>query len=111
MPLSPLRSFAIFAHSLGGWLVTEPFIVPGLYEPYENDTTQAVDEYTLTQKYGSNATAMMKDHYDTFITEEDFALIAGAGLSWIRLPFGFWAIETIDGEPFVEGLSWQYVLK
>ena len=53
----------------------------------------------------------MKEHYDTFITEEDFALIAGAGLSWIRLPFGFWAIETIEGEPFVEGLSWQYVLK
>lgn len=85
--------------------------MPGLYEPYENDTTQAIDEYTLCEKYGDNATARMKEHYDTFITEEDFALIAGAGLSWIRLPFGFWAIETIEGEPFVEGLSWQYVLK
>lgn len=62
-------------------------------------------------KYGANATARMKEHYDTFITEEDFALIAGAGLQWVRLVFGFWAIETIEGEPFVEGLSWQYVLK
>lgn len=63
------------------------------------------------QKYGDNATNRMREHYDTFITEEDFALIAGAGINWIRIPMGFWAIETIEGESFVEGLSWQYVLK
>jgi hypothetical protein len=35
--------------NLGGWLVTEPFIVPALYEAYQNTTPQAVDEYTLCQ--------------------------------------------------------------
>ena len=80
------------------------------------------------QKYGNQAVARMTEHYDTFIvcasssqagshadrcqqTEEDFAQIAGAGLSWVRLGFPFWAIETIEGEPFVEGLAWQYFLK
>lgn len=38
-------------------------------------------------------------------------MIAGSGVSWIRLVIPFWAIETIEGEPFVEGVAWQYVLK
>ncbi|WVQ73941.1 hypothetical protein IAR50_003522 [Cryptococcus sp. DSM 104548] len=102
----------VFGVNLGGWLVTEPFIVPGLYEKYANGTAgTAVDEYTLSQNMGDNLTAAMTDHYDTFITERDFAEIAAAGLNWVRLPFGFWAIETWDGEPYLEGVSWGYVLK
>lgn len=44
-------------------------------------------------------------------TERDFAEIAGAGLSWIRLVMPFWMVETIEGEPYVEGIAWKYVLK
>ncbi len=53
----------------------------------------------------------MTAHYDTFITEQDFANIAGAGLNWVRLPIGFWALETYANEPFLEGVAWEYVLK
>jgi hypothetical protein len=50
--------------NLGGWLVTErklrpsdslckaddiAFIVPALYERYQNSTPKAIDEYTLSQ--------------------------------------------------------------
>lgn len=112
LPIDELISrIPLLYYSLGGWLVTEPFIVPGLFEPYENDNQPAVDEYTLMGKYGNNATAMMQAHYDSFINEEDFALIAAAGLNWVRIPIGHWAIETVQGEPFVEGLSWQYLVK
>jgi aryl-phospho-beta-D-glucosidase BglC (GH1 family) len=97
--------------NLGGWLVTEPFIVPALYEQYQTSTPQAVDEYTLSQAMGANKTALMTEHYDTFITEKDFADIAAAGLNWVRIPIGYWAIETEDGEPYVEGVSWTYFLK
>lgn len=38
-------------------------------------------------------------------------MIAGAGLNFVRLPIGYWSIETYDGEPMLEKLSWQYVLK
>ena len=103
--------FRIFGVNMGGWLVLEPFIVPGAFEPYENDTDPAVDEYTLMGKWGANATALLTQHYDTFITEQDFALIAGAGMSWVRIALPFWAIETIEGEPFVEGVAWTYFLK
>jgi aryl-phospho-beta-D-glucosidase BglC (GH1 family) len=39
-------------------------------------------------------------------TEKDFALIAGAGLNYVRIPLAFWAIETWDGEPFLAKTSW-----
>lgn len=53
----------------------------------------------------------MRQHYDTFITEYDFALIAGAGLNWVRLPLGYWAIETMENEPYLPKVSWEYFLK
>ncbi|WWC94566.1 hypothetical protein V866_001413 [Kwoniella sp. B9012] len=102
----------IYGVNLGGWLNTEPFIVPALYETYHEVNGQtAIDEYTLSQNIGSNLTAVMTEHYETFITEKDFIEIASAGLNWIRLPIPFWAIETWEGEPFLERVSWTYVLK
>lgn len=118
-PLDQEFDFArnrILGVNLGGWLVTEPFIVPALYEPYANTSNPAVDEFTLSQRYRSeggvdNLRQKMTEHYDTFITEQDFANIAAAGLNWVRLPIGFWAFETYANEPFLEGVSWTYVLK
>lgn len=63
----------------------------------------------------------MEEHYKTFIvsqlrmtegsadlqTERDFADIAAAGLNWVRIPIGYWAIETQGDEPFLEGVSWK----
>ncbi|KAL1410922.1 hypothetical protein Q8F55_001865 [Vanrija albida] len=97
--------------NLGGWLVTEPFIVPALYEKYQNVTPNAFDEYTLAQAMGDNLAVEMEQHYATFITEQDFAEIAGAGLNWVRIPIGFWAVDTEFGEPFLKGVSWTYFLK
>ncbi len=53
----------------------------------------------------------MEQHYKTFITEEDFAQIAAAGLNFVRIPIGYWAIEVRDGEPFLAKTSWTYFLK
>lgn len=98
----------IYGVNLGGWFVTEPFIVPGLYEAYPNGTAGvSVDEYTLSENMGDQLQSAMEEHYQTFITEDDFMKIADAGLSWIRLPIGFWAIETFEGEPYLEGVSWK----
>ncbi|GAA95847.1 glycoside hydrolase family 5 protein [Mixia osmundae IAM 14324] len=97
--------------NLGGWLLLEPFITPHLFEPYENDSTPAIDEWSLLGKLGSSASTVMLDHYNTFITEQDFADIAAAGLNWIRIPLPFWAIEVQGEEPFIEGVSWLYFLK
>jgi aryl-phospho-beta-D-glucosidase BglC (GH1 family) len=39
-------------------------------------------------------------------TEKDFAEIAAAGLNFLRIPIGYWAIEVLDGEPFLPKVSW-----
>jgi len=101
----------IIGVNLGGWLVLEPFIVPSLFEPFVNAASPAVDEWTLCQALGTKAASTIENHYKTFITEKDFADIASAGLNWVRLPVGWWMIETWDKEPFVEGLSFKYFLK
>ncbi|KXN85497.1 putative glucan 1,3-beta-glucosidase D [Leucoagaricus sp. SymC.cos] len=101
--------------NIGGWLVTEPFIVPALYEKYINTTTPAVDEWTLSQAMRADTSSggidQLEEHYKTFITEQDFAKIAGAGLNYVRIPIGFWAVEIRGNEPFLANTSWKYFLK
>ncbi|KAG8804929.1 hypothetical protein FRC17_005827, partial [Serendipita sp. 399] len=100
----------IYGVNLGGWLTLEPFISPALYEPFYPN---AVDEWTLSElimQRDGNLNAI-EEHYKTFIVEEDFAMIAAAGLNWVRLPIPFWAIEKHDSEPFLERVSWTYFLK
>ncbi|CAG7853930.1 Probable glucan 1,3-beta-glucosidase D; AltName: Full=Exo-1,3-beta-glucanase D [Serendipita indica DSM 11827] len=100
----------VYGVNLGGWLNLEPFISPALYEPFYPN---AVDEWTLStliQQRDGNLNAI-EEHYKTFIVEEDFAMIAAAGLNWVRIPIPFWAIEKYDDEPFLEKVCWQYFLK
>ncbi|CAG8693227.1 2553_t:CDS:2, partial [Acaulospora morrowiae] len=93
--------------NLGGWLVLEPFITPSLF-----NASGVVDEYTLCASLGPDAAKETLDnHYSTFITEQDFADIAQAGLDHVRIPFGHWAIGTTADEPYVPKLSWDYLLK
>ncbi|KAF9512116.1 glycoside hydrolase family 5 protein [Hydnum rufescens UP504] len=105
----------IFGVNLGGWFNTEPFISPGLYEAYVNATTPAVDEWTLSVNMAADTANgglnQLEKHYATFITEEDFAMIAGAGLNWVRIPFPYWGVAKFPGEPFLEGVAWKYFLK
>ncbi|PLW31189.1 hypothetical protein PCANC_23171 [Puccinia coronata f. sp. avenae] len=106
----------ILGVNLGGWLVLEPFITPYLFEPFNNHDPNGqpptvVDEWTLSVALGDKLAFTLEEHYRTFITEEDFMQIAAAGLNWVRIPVGWWMIETWDGEPFLEGVSFKYFLK
>ncbi|KAF7359312.1 Glycoside hydrolase [Mycena sanguinolenta] len=96
--------------NIGGWLVTEPFIVPALYQSVQATTTSitVIDEYTLMQAGGQSA---LEDHYATFITEQDFMEIAAAGLNFVRIPLPYWAIQVLDGEGFLGNVAWTYFLK
>jgi len=97
--------------NLGGWLVIEPFITPQFFQQYPT----AVDEYTLSEAMRADTEnggiGQLEEHYETFISEQDIAEIAGAGLNFIRVPLPFWAIETWDTEPYLERTSWTYFLK
>ncbi|KAJ3970001.1 glycoside hydrolase family 5 protein [Lentinula raphanica] len=102
----------VYGVNLGGLFVIEPFITPSFFEKY----TTAVDEWTLSEAMTADTSeggglGQLEDHYNTFITEQDIAEIAGAGLNWIRLPIPYWAIETWPGEPFLAKTSWKYILR
>ncbi|KAJ7627476.1 glycoside hydrolase family 5 protein [Roridomyces roridus] len=122
-PLNTSWDFAknrINGVNLGGWFVLEPFIVPDLFQAYPS----AKDEWDLTTLMAADGTLQtkMENHYATFITEQDIAQIAGAGLNWVRLPIPFWAISTWtdvgvapDGstvsEPFLPSVAWKYIVR
>lgn len=84
--------------NLGGWLVAEPWITPSLFD--NTGDGRVVDEYTFGQ-YASNAYGRLQSHWNSWITESDFAQIAGAGLNHVRIPIGYWAFDTSYGEPYV----------
>ncbi|KAJ7228427.1 glycoside hydrolase family 5 protein [Mycena pura] len=102
----------IYAVNLGGLFVLEPFITPSYFEKY---APAAVDEWTLSVAMANDTAngglGQLENHYNTFITEQDIAEIAGAGLNWLRIPIPYWAIETWPGEPFLAKTSWKYFLR
>lgn len=97
--------------NIGGWFVLEPFISPALFQKYP----EAIDEWSISQMMAADTASgglgQLEDHYNTFITEQDIAQIAGAGLNWIRLPIPFWAIDAWADEPFLARTSWKYILR
>ncbi|KAL2218908.1 glycoside hydrolase superfamily [Thermoascus aurantiacus ATCC 26904] len=87
--------------NLGGWLVLEPWITPSVFEDAGEG---AVDEWTLSQILGKDeALRRLSNHWNTFITADDFHQIAAAGLNHVRIPIGYWAAAPLDGEPYVQG--------
>ncbi|KAG8905821.1 exo-1,3-beta-glucanase [Tulasnella sp. 403] len=91
--------------------VDEPWINPGMFNATNNNAI--VDEYT----YGlyqdqSEAQGILENHWDTWITEDDFAAISAAGLNHVRIPMPYWSIPTPNTttQPFITG-SWPRLLR
>ncbi|KAI0250270.1 glycoside hydrolase [Lactifluus subvellereus] len=104
----PYYSKPIRGVNLGGWFVLEPWITPSMFSNTNNDAI--VDEYTFGQLQDPNtALAALKQHWDTWITEDDFIEMAAAGLTHIRLPIGYWSVPTnVSVAPYVPG-AWPYI--
>lgn len=87
--------------SVGGWLVIEDFITPSIYQ--QTDDNRVIDEWSFG-KYvpHDKAVSILRDHYDNFITEDDFAEIASLGLNHVRVPFPYWGIKTYGNDPYVK---------
>ncbi|MFI3189600.1 glucan 1,3-beta-glucosidase [Crenothrix sp. D3] len=71
--------------NLGGWLVLEKWITPSLFEGLE-----ATDETTYCAELGERADTLLKQHWNSYITREDFAWLAKTGINAVRLPVGHW---------------------
>ena len=100
----------IYGVSLGGWLVTEPWITPSLYENAVNNHNDnksiPVDEYTLTSLLRDtmdNGSLYLQNHWDQFYNETDFQQISQLKLNLIRIPIGYWAFELLPNDPYIQG--------
>lgn len=96
--------------NIGGWLIIEPFITPSFFDAYPIGSG-VIDEYTLSAKLGDDLQSVIEKHYATFITESTFADIVDAGLDHVRIPYPYWAINNLDDDPYLEKVSWRYLLR
>jgi glucan 1,3-beta-glucosidase len=97
--------------NVGGWLNIEPFITPSFFEKY-GARDGIVDEWTLVTKLGAaKAKSTLEQHYATFITKQTFIDIRAAGFDHVRIPFGYWAVTTYSGDPYIKQVAWRYLLR
>ncbi|GBE77575.1 Glucan 1,3-beta-glucosidase [Sparassis crispa] len=104
-PISPGFAYGsekVRGVNLGGWLVLEPWITPSIFDNTGNENI--VDEWTFClYQDTATATGVLQNHWSTWITEQDLADIAAAGLNHVRIPIGYWAFEVGPGEPYIQG--------
>ncbi|KAK7058472.1 hypothetical protein VNI00_002106 [Paramarasmius palmivorus] len=126
-PSFPYGEVKVRGVNLGGWLVLEPWITPSIFDQTGNVAMQSsfreytyniltgnpkiIDEWTFGHYQDHDvALGILKKHWDTWITEDDFAAIAAAGLNHVRIPIGYWAFQVNPDEPYVPG-QLPYLLK
>lgn len=83
------------------WIAPSIFLAPDLTEyfiPDEWNYIQVVSNVTSRE----DAEERLKNHFDTWITESDFRLIAASGLNTVRLPIPFWTFNTSTTIPYLE---------
>jgi glucan 1,3-beta-glucosidase len=79
--------------NLGGWFVLEGWMTPDLFEGVSGS-----DETIFLQEK-PNAEAEIINHWDTFITEEDFQWLQDKGVEYVRLPIPWWMFGVEDAYP------------
>lgn len=89
--------------NIGGWLVLEPWITPSLFDKINNPSV--IDEFTLGKALGHDAALkILKKHWDTWATFDDFKKIKDSGFNLVRIPIGFWAYNRLNS-PYVKGAA------
>lgn len=84
--------------NLGGWLVLERWMKGSLFAGI-----QAKDETSWCVELGrEEASRRLREHWDTWITEADFAWIADHGFNAVRIPVGHWIFGSASGYPYHE---------
>lgn len=83
--------------NLGGWLITERWMTPSLYEG-----TDAPDEFSFLQS--PDNVEKLRRHHRKFITKEDFAWLQEHRINALRIPVGYW---TFGGNPqFISSIDY-----
>ncbi len=84
--------------NLGGWLVLERWMKESLFAG-----VQGKDETCFCVQLGrEEASRRLREHWDTWISEDDFAWLAGHGFNAVRIPVGHWIFGSASGYPYHE---------
>lgn len=79
----------------------EPWITPSIFDAAGD---AAVDEWSLCAALGQDqCRSVLSAHWDSWVTADDLSQIAAAGMNHVRIPVGYWAIEHLDGDQFIDG--------
>lgn len=97
--------------NLGGWLLLEPGPSAALFQEHGPSLSCEWDLLlAMRQKLGAEAaSAALRAHRESFVTEEDIRRIAGLGLNAVRIPLGYWVVSgPAEGDIFM-GPCLEYV--
>lgn len=89
--------------NLSGWFIPEPWVTPSLFA-----ATGASNGEELQQALGATEfNERMRQHYETFITEDDFRRIAQIGLNSVRLPVPWHVFGSQDeAAPYISAIDY-----
>lgn len=80
--------------NLSGWFIPEPWVTPSLFA-----ATGASNAAELLDALGATVyNERMRQHYESFITEDDFRRISAIGLNAVRVPVPWYAFGTQGDE-------------
>ena len=102
-------SFHFRGTSLGGWLVLEPWITPSLFYQFlgaskkygdEAPSHVGLDSSTFCTALGKEeANRQLRQHWKTWVTEEQILNLKRTGVDTVRIPVGDWMY--VPYEPFI----------
>lgn len=78
--------------NLGNWFCLEKWMKPKLFEGCDE-----WDEYGLITALPEESKKRLKEHYETYITEEDVAFLAKSGVNLLRIPISFAIFGDVEG--------------
>lgn len=97
--IAAVSQAAITGTNLGGWMVLEPWITPSFFyrflsKPGINEqglSEVGIDSYTVCEVLGpEEGNAMMRAHWDSWLTEDYISQLAAREVTVVRLPIGDW---------------------
>ncbi|WWC70062.1 uncharacterized protein I206_104007 [Kwoniella pini CBS 10737] len=91
--------------NLGGWFILENWMMPSFLEVEPLNESYINDEWTYTSTLGKEESlSRLENHWDTYITEDDFKRFANYSLNTVRIPMGYWSwTNPEEYEPYIQG--------
>lgn len=90
--------------NLGSWFVQENWMAPSLMTCANG---HQAGEHDVASGWGNTTSArqLLEHHWDTWVTENDFAYLHSIGINTVRIPIGYWSL----GPSFCAGTAFADV--